>query len=259
AEAVPELASAGCRVLVPYLRGYGPTSFLSVETPLRSGQQAALGQDLLDFLDALDITEAVLAGFDWGGRAACIVSALWPDRVQGLVTCGGYNIQDIAASVKPAHPEQEHRLWYQYYFLSERGRVGLSASRFELCRLLWRMWSPSWRFSDATYAATAKSFDNADFVDVVIHSYRHRFGYVAGDPVFDDLETKLAEQPPISVPTIALYGLDDGVTPPIVSGSGPPAQRFTGAYERRDLPGVGHNPPQENPGAFVAAVLDVLN
>ena len=154
--------------------------------------------------------------------------------------------------VLPRAPQREREV-------VERGRVGLSASRFELCRLLWRMWSPSWRFSDATYAATAKSFDNADFVDVVIHSYRHRFGYVAGDPVFDDLETKLAEQPPISVPTIALYGLDDGVTPPIVSGSGPPAQRFTGAYERRDLPGVGHNPPQENPGAFVAAVLDVLN
>src|SRR2546425_793515 len=174
-EVAPILASSGCRVLTPYLRGFGPTHFRSAQTP-RSGQQAALGSDLLALVDALAIDRAVLAGYDWGGRAACIVAALWPQRVLGLVSGNGYNIQDIPGSAKPAAAEQEHRLWYQYYFHTERGRAGLHANRRELCRLLWRLWSPNWEFAYANYDRTAASFDNPDFVGVVIHSYRHRFG-----------------------------------------------------------------------------------
>src|SRR5437660_5954189 len=202
-ECVPPLAAAGCRVVVPYLRGYGPTRFLEPETP-RSGQQAALAKDLLDFMDALGLPRATLVGYDWGGRAACIVAALWPERVRGLVTVGGYNIQDIPASVKPAPPEQEHRLWYQYYFHTERGRAGLTANRHDLCKLLWRLWSPNWQFDDTTYDRTAVSFDNPDFVDVVIHFYRHRFGYVAGDPAYAAVETALAKRPRMPVLTIVL-------------------------------------------------------
>jgi pimeloyl-ACP methyl ester carboxylesterase len=253
-EVSPVLAQSGCRVYVPYLRGYGPTHFLSDQTP-RSGQQAALGKDLLDLLDALDLGEATLAGHDWGGRAACIVAALWPDRVHGLVTQGGYNLQHIAASSTPAPPEQEQRLWYQYYFHTERGRAGLAANRYALGRLLWQMWSPTWPFSDETYARTAASFDNPDFVDVVIQSYRHRYGYAPGDPSLDSLEAALAQQPTIGVPTIALYGVDDGVnTLPT------PTDRdahFSGPYARRDIPGAGHNLPQERPRAFADAVLQL--
>jgi pimeloyl-ACP methyl ester carboxylesterase len=254
-EVAPTLASAGCQVLVPYLRGYGPTRFLSAVTP-RSGQQAALGQDLLDFVDALSLPPAVLVGYDWGGRAACIVAALWPARVRALVTVGGYNIQDIAASVNPASPEQEHRLWYQYYFHSERGRAGLTANRRELCRLLWRLWSPTWSFSDDTYARSAVSFDNPDFVEVVIQSYRHRFGYAAGDPALEAVEAKLAVQPVIQVPTINLVGADDGVSP--LSRSDSAAAHFTGPYSRRVVAGAGHNLPQETPRVVVDAVLELL-
>jgi pimeloyl-ACP methyl ester carboxylesterase len=250
------LSADGYRVVVPYLRGYGPSRFLSAET-MRSGQQAALAGDLLDLMDALSIQRAALAGYDWGGRAACIVAALWPRRVRCLVTGNGYNIQDIAASVAPLPPEQEHRFWYQYYFHGKRGRDGLAANRYALGRLLWSLWSPSWRFDDATYAATATSFDNPDFVDVVIHSYRHRFGYVPGDPALDDVERALADQPAIAVPTIALWGADDGVGPPPVSDAD--AGRFAGRYERRILPGVGHNIPQEAPDATLQALRDLLD
>jgi pimeloyl-ACP methyl ester carboxylesterase len=249
----PILAAHKCRVFVPYLRGYGPTRFLSVDTP-RSGQQAALAKDLLDLLDALNIERATLAGHDWGGRAACIVAALWPERVRGLVTQGGYNLQNIAASVRPAPPEQEHRLWYQYYFHTERGRDGLSANRYPLCRLLWQQWSPTWAFTEETYARTAAAFDNPDFVDVVIQSYRHRYGYSPGDPSLDALEAALARQPAITVPTIAMYGLDDGVNPAPPEGAD---AHFTGAYERRDVPGAGHNLGQEKPEVFAQAVLDL--
>ncbi|HEV7663080.1 MAG TPA: alpha/beta hydrolase, partial [Chloroflexota bacterium] len=204
----------------------------------------------------LGISMAVLGGYDWGGRAACVVAALWPERVKGLVTVAGYNIQDIAASVKPASPEQEHRLWYQYYFHTERGRAGLTANRAALCRLLWRLWSPTWSFSDATYAQSAVSFDTPDFVEVVIQSYRHRFGYAPGDSTLEVLETQLAAQPPITVPTINLVGADDGVAP--LSASDWSASKFTGPYTRRVVEGVGHNLPQEAPAAFAKAVLDLL-
>ena len=192
----PILAEAGCRVIVPYLRGYGPTRFLSDATP-RSGQQGALGADLLALMDALVLPRAVLVGYDWGGRAACVVAALWPDRVQGLVTACGYNIQDIAAAVTPGPMEQEHRWWYQYYLHTERGRAGLAADRRGLARLLWRLWSPSWPFGDAEFDRTAPSFDNPDFVNVVVQSYRHRFGYTPGDPAYDAIEAQLASQPAI--------------------------------------------------------------
>jgi len=207
----PPLADAGWRVLVPYLRGYGPTRFLDTATP-RSGQQAALGRDLADFIDALGLERAVLAGYDWGGRAACIVAALWPERTAGLVTVGGYNIQDIRAAAKPASPATEYRRWYQWYFHTERGRAGLTANRGPLCRLLWQLWSPNYRFDDATYDQCAAAFDNPDFVDVVIQSYRHRYGKAPGDPAYDEIEARLAARPPITVPTICLHGEADGVT-----------------------------------------------
>jgi pimeloyl-ACP methyl ester carboxylesterase len=248
------LAAAGRRCIIPYLRGYGPTRFLDAATP-RSGQQAALGRDLLELMDALAIPRAVLAGYDWGGRAACILAALRPERVAGLVTCTGYAIQDIAGAARPAAPEQEHRWWYQYYFHTERGRAGLEADRRGIARLLWRLWSPDWAFDEATFAASAAAFDNPDFVEVVIHSYRHRFGYAPGDPALEAIEARLASRPPIAVPTIAPHGETDGVGP--VGASAGHHRFFTGPYERRVLPRVGHNPPQEAPEAFARAVLDL--
>jgi len=241
-----------CRVLVPYLRGFGPTSFLSPHT-LRSGQQAALGVDLLGFLDALRIGRALVAGYDWGGRAACILAALWPERVHALVSVGGYNIQDIPRAGEPREPEAEHRLWYQYYFHSERGRSGLTRNRAAFCELLWRLWSPTWRFSPEVYRRTAASFESPDFVEVVIHSYRHRFGLAPGDPAFDEVERRLTEQPIIAVPSITLEGEDDGVDPP--HG---PSERFTALRAHRVIPGAGHDLPQEAPADFAAAVLALL-
>jgi len=254
-EVAPPLAQAGCRVLVPYLRGYGPTRFLSADTP-RSGEQAALGNDLLQFMDALKIPRATLMGYDWGGRAACVVSALWPERVRGLVSCTGYNIQNIQASVKPAAAAQEHRLWYQYYFHTPRGEAGLTHKRRDICRLLWELWSPEWRFDDATFEASARSFDNPDFVSVVIQSYRHRYAYVAGDPALVGIEAKLQAQPAITVPTINLHGDADGVGPASDRDGG--AAKFTAGYERRVIARVGHNVPQEAPKETVAAIRDVL-
>jgi pimeloyl-ACP methyl ester carboxylesterase len=246
--------AAGFRTIVPYLRGYGGTRFLRPDT-LRSGEQAALGQDLKELLDALRIERAVLGGYDWGGRAACIVSARWPERAAGLVSCGGYNIQDIPNATKPGDPEREARLWYQYYFHTERGRNGLTQKRAELCRLLWKMWSPTWAFDDATFERTAVAFDNDDFVDVVIHSYRHRTSSVAGDPNYASVEARLAAQPDIGVPTIVLHGADDGVTPSQSSESH--RKHFSGPYEHRVLKNVGHNPPQEAPREFAEAVLQL--
>jgi pimeloyl-ACP methyl ester carboxylesterase len=251
---VPPLVAANCHTIVPYLRGYGPTCLLSTDTA-RSGQQAALGHDLLELLNALELPSATLVGYDWGGRAACIVAALWPERVRGLLSVGGYNIQDIAASVAPLSPQQEHRLWYQYYFHSPRGRAGLESNRRELCQLLWQLWSPSWKFEDSTYQQTAVSFDNPDFVEVVIHSYRHRFGYAPGDPVLEEIERRLAARPLISVPTIVLHGGDDGVAPAVQSEGH--ACFFTRLYQRQVIPGVGHNLPQEAPEAVIDAILEL--
>jgi pimeloyl-ACP methyl ester carboxylesterase len=211
--------------------------------------------DLLALLDALELPQAVLAGYDWGGRAACIVAALWPERVRGLVSCTGYNIQNIAAAVRPQPAEEEYRLWYHYYFHAERGRAGLTADRAGLCRLLWRLWSPTWAFDDATFARSAAAFDNPDFVPVVIHSYRHRFALVPGDPAAEPVERLLAAQPEITVPTVVLHGADDGVHPPDpAEGPG----RFTGPYQRHVLPGVGHNLPQEAPDTLVAAIRTLM-
>jgi pimeloyl-ACP methyl ester carboxylesterase len=254
-EVMPPLSAAGCRVIVPYLRGFGPTRFLSADTP-RSGQQAALGNDLRALMDALGVERAMLAGYDWGGRAACIAAALWPQRVRGLVTVNGYNLQDIPGAVRPLSPVQEHRLWYQYYFNTERGRAGLEANRRALCRLLWQLWSPLWSFDDAAFERSAVSFDNPDFVAVTIHSYRHRFGYAAGDPALEEIERRLAAQPKIAVPTIALQGEVDGVHPPAASEQH--NIHFTGRYERRVLPGIGHNPPQEAPKAVADAILELV-
>jgi pimeloyl-ACP methyl ester carboxylesterase len=255
-EVVRIINAAGFRTIVPYLRGYGATRFLSRDT-MRSGEQAALGHDLLELLDALKVRKAVLAGFDWGGRAACVVSALWPERVHGLVTCCGYQIQDIATSAEPADPEQEHRFWYQYYFHTERGRAGLAANRNELGRLLWKLWSPTWEFDDATYSRTGASFNNPDFVDVVIHSYRHRMGNIDGDPSYGAIEAHLAVLPKINVPTIVIHGVVDEVNP--VRKSEGHERYFTGWYERRLFDAVGHNPPQETPRAFAEAILDLCN
>ncbi|WP_395676479.1 alpha/beta fold hydrolase [Inquilinus sp.] len=254
-EVARPLAAQGARVIVPYLRGYGPTRFRSADTP-RSGEQAVLGHDLLTLLDALEIESAVLGGYDWGGRAACILAALWPERARGLVSVNGYNIQNIAKSGEPASPEAELRYWYQYYFHGERGRLGLERNRRELCRLLWRLWSPEWRFDDATYDRSAAAFDNPDFVEVVIHSYRHRYALADGDPAVAAVERRLAAQPPITVPTVTLDGDADGVM--AIGGTAGHARHFTGRHEHRVIrPGIGHNLPQEAPAAFADALLTV--
>ncbi len=254
-DVAPALAADGHRVLVPYLRGYGPTRFLSSETP-RSGEQAALGHDLRQMMDALGIERAALAGYDWGGRAACIVAALWPERARCLVSCTGYNIQNIATSAEPASAAAEHRFWYQYYFHTERGQAGLAKNRRDICKLLWTLWSPEWTFDDATFERSATSFDNPDFVDVVIQSYRHRYAYAKGDPALEPIEAELAKQPKISVPTINLHGGHDGVGP--APKMDQQAGHFTGPYQRRILPGIGHNVPQEAPADTVAALRDLM-
>jgi len=253
-EVRPRLAAAGLRVITPYLRGYGPTRFLDSSTP-RSGQQASLAHDLLLLMDALHIEQAIVSGYDWGGRAAVIAAALWPERVHGLVSCNGYNLQNIARSAEPDTPQNEHRYWYQYYFHGERGRAGLARNRHELCKLLWRLWSPNWAFDDVTYERSAPSFDNADFVDVVIHSYRHRYALVAGDPAVQTLEDSLATQPAVTVPTVVLDGDGDGVMP--IGSIGAGHTSFTGPYEHHIIPRVGHNLPQEAPEAFANAILSL--
>lgn len=250
------LAQQGMRVLVPYLRGFGPTRFLDPSTP-RSGQQAAVGADLRDFIDALQLPPAVLVGYDWGGRAACVVAALWPEKVAGLVSISGYAIQDIAKSARPATAEQEVRYWYQWYFHTERGRAGLTGNRRDVCRLLWRLWSPNWQFDDATFDASAASFDNPDFVDVTIQSYRHRYGNAPGDPALEPIERQLAAQPTIGVPTIVLHGAEDGVGPAVQSEGH--ARYFTGGYDRRVIPVAGHFLSRETPGPVVDAVAELVS
>ena len=248
------LAERGWRVLVPWLRGYGGTRFLDAATP-RSGEQAALGADLHDFLDSLTIGRAMLAGYDWGGRAACVVAALWPAQVRGLVTIGGYNIQHLASAGQPAAAERELAHWYQWYFHTARGRAGLAENRRDIARLLWRLWSPNWRFSAALFARVAEAWDNPDFVDVVIHSYRHRHNAAPGDPALAGIEAALAARPAIAVPTINLEGAADGVGGPHYPDRD--AARFIAGYERRVLDRVGHFLPHEAPDAVVQAIEDL--
>ncbi|WP_160663553.1 alpha/beta fold hydrolase [Pseudarthrobacter sp. ATCC 49987] len=253
-DVAPIVAGQDAYVLAPYLRGFGPPPFLD-PTTVRSGQQAALGQDLIDFMDALNIEKAVVAGYDWGGRAACIVAALDPGRVAGLVTVGGYNMHNLARSGEPVDPEWERSYWYQYYFHSERGRRGLDQNRDELCGLLWRTWSPTWAGAPQAFPASAQSLHNPDFVDVVIHSYRHRYGLVDGDPRYQRFEDLIAREPRITVPTVVLESGDDGVGGPAAIAS---RDYFTGPYSQRVLPGIGHNVPQENPDAFAQAVVSLF-
>lgn len=250
-EVVPKLISQGARVIVPFLRGYGQTRFLSAST-MRSGQQGALGSDVTALMDALEINKAVLAGFDWGGRASCVVTALWPERVIGLVSVAGYDIHG-AAQREPADPTLESVMWYQHLFQSEKGRKCLMNSRRDLCRLLWQQWSPGHEWTDETFGRTAPSFDNGDFVDVVIHSYRFRFGEVEGDPAYDGLEQRLAARPRISVPCVTFDGTQDPLRP---GGSASHDEMFTGRHERREFD-VGHAFPMEAPEAFADAILDV--
>lgn len=252
----PPLAAAGYRVVVPYLRGYGPTRYRDPATP-RSGQQAALGADLLALMDALGIGQALLAGYDWGGRAACIVAALWPERVRGLVSATGYNIQDIARSTVPADPERELRYWYQWYLHTERGVAGLTANRAAFCRLLWKLWSPTYPLTDAEYAVTAASFGNPDFVATVVQSYRHRHKAAAGDPALEGIEARLAAQPPITVPTVVLHGAEDGVDPPANSEN--ETRRFPGRYRREVIADAGHFLPREAPQPWVVALRQLAD
>ena len=252
----PPLAKAGYRVLAPYLRGYGPTSFRDPNAP-RMAEQAAIGQDVIDFADALGLDRFALCGYDWGGRAACIAAALHPDRVRAAVLISGYLIQNTIDPAPPGSPETEKNLWYQYYFNTERGRAGLTANRRAICKFLWQTWSPTWHFTDETFEKTAASFDNPDFVDCVIHSYRHRIGNAPGDPRFRELEERLAKRPRIEAPTIILRGADDTL------GGREPAESadkasFPNLIARRMIPGAGHFLPREKPQAVSAALLEVL-
>ena len=251
----PPLAARRYRVLAPYLRGYGPTRFLDAGAP-RMAQQAAIGQDLLDFMDAVGIERAALAGYDWGGRAACIAAILAPARVRAFVTIGGYNVQNTVAPPRPASAEEERAAWYQWYFNTERGRLGLEKNRREICRLLWRDWSPGWRFDDATFEQAAAAFDNPDFVPVVIHSYRHRHRHAPGDPRFDAIEGRLAQRPRIEVPSVILHGADDAVDFPSRTERHP--AMFPDGTERHVIPDAGHFLPREQPGAVVDALLPLL-
>ena len=256
-EVAPPLASKGYRVIVPYIRGYGPTRFREPSAP-RMAEQAAIGQDLIDLADALGLSRFAVAGYDWGGRAACVAAALHPERVRAAVLIGGYTIQDTLGPPQPAAPERERALWYQWYFNTEQGRVGLERNRRSICRLLWETWSPTWHFTADAFDRTAASFDNPDFVDVVIHSYRHRNLNAPGEPRFATVERRLAERPKITVPSIVLYGADDGIRPPPMDT---PAERasFTARVARQVVSGAGHFLPREKPGVVSSAILELLN
>jgi pimeloyl-ACP methyl ester carboxylesterase len=255
AEVAPILAAKGLRAIVPYLRGYGETRFRDMAT-LRSGEQAALGADVIGLIDALGIKRAVFTGHNWGGRAATVAAALWPDRCTGLVTVNSYLIQDLSRAMMPASPENEEAMWYEYYFQLERGRAGLAANRRKIARMLWEEWSPDWDFDDATLGRSMPALDNPDFVDVAIHSYRHRFGNADGDPRYAELEKRLAALPPITVPAVTLDGDKDGV---VAAGDGSAsAAKFTARRIHRVVKGAGHNVPQEVPEAFAAAVMELV-
>jgi pimeloyl-ACP methyl ester carboxylesterase len=255
-DVTPMLASAGYRVLVPQLRGYGATRFLSGET-FRNGQPAALAVDVIAFMDALKIEKAVLAGFDWGGRSADIVAALWPERVKALVAVSGYLIGNRDAGRMPLPPKAELAWWYQFYFATERGKVGYEQNRYEFAKLIWQLASPKWSFDEAMFARSAAAFDNPDHVAIVIHNYRWRLGLAAGEPKYDELEKRLAAGPVINVPAITLEGDANGA-PHAEPGSY--AGKFTGPYSHRTIEGgIGHNLPQEAPKAFVDAIIDVAS
>jgi len=250
-EVAPILAAAGHRAIVPYLRGFGATSYRD-DAIMRSAEQAALASDVIDLLDSLRIERAVVAGFDWGARAACAVAALWPQRCAGLVSVGGYLIHDVAHAGRPAHPDDESVLWYQYYLLTARGRAGLARYRRELARKLWREWSPDWIFEDAVFERSAAAFDNPDWVDTVVHNYRYRHGTAPGDPRYADLAGALAELPPIAVPTVSLMGEHAAAQSRHPGGR---TERFQGKLQHFVVAGAGHNVPQEQPVAFANAVL----
>ncbi|MBB3397391.1 pimeloyl-ACP methyl ester carboxylesterase [Rhizobium sp. BK538] len=253
-DVAPLLANAGYRVIVPYLRGYGATRFLS-DTTARNGQQAALGVDVITLMDALGIQKAVVAGYDWGARTANIVAALWPERCKAMVSVSGYLIGSQAANKAPLPPQAELQWWYQFYFATERGRAGYAKNTDDFARLIWQLASPQWKFDDATFALSAAAFANPDHVDIVIHNYRWRLGLADGEPEYDDLEKKLATSPMISVPTITMEGDANGAPHPDPSVY---AKRFAGKYEHRLIKGgIGHNLPQEAPQAFAQAVIDV--
>jgi pimeloyl-ACP methyl ester carboxylesterase len=254
----PLVAKAGHRAVAVYLRGYGPTRFLDPSAP-RTAEQAAIGQDVIDFADALGLQRFVVAGYDWGGRAACIAAALHPDRVRAAVLIGGYLIQNtVTPPTEPPAPPAARRLWYQWYFNTEAGRLGLTRNRRDLCELMWREWSPTWRFSSETFALTAASFDNPDFVDCVLHSYRHRNFNAPGEPRFVETERALAARPPIEVPAILLHGGDDafGTPPPEIT----PAERrvFPRLVAKRIVARAGHFVPHEMPESVAAALIDVI-
>jgi pimeloyl-ACP methyl ester carboxylesterase len=253
-DVAPRLVSEGFRVIVPYNRGYGMTRFLSNETA-RTGQPSALAVDAVALMDALNIKQATIAGFDWGARTADIVAALWPDRVNGIVSVSGYLIGSQEAGKIPLPPKAELQWWYQYYFATERGREGYSKYRRDFAELIWKLASPKWAFDDATFDRSAAAFDNPDHVDIVIHNYRWRLGLAQGDPGLDEVETKLAAAPQVSVPTITLEGDENGAPHPDPAAY---AKKFSGRYQHRLVKGgIGHNLPQEAPEAFAQAVIDV--
>ena len=251
-DVAPMLASAGYRVIVPYVRGYGSTRFLSSDT-FRNGQQAAVALDAIALMDALKIDKAILGGFDWGSRSADIVAALWPERCSALVAVSGYLIVNLQANLRPLSPAAELGWWYQYYFATTRGRTGYSENRNDFNGLIWKMTSPKWDFDDATFHRTAESFENPDHVDIVIHNYRWRLSLAQGEPKYDHLEQKLFAGPVITVPTITIASDFDG---PAADGVGY-RRKFTGKYSHRILKGIGHNVPQEAPREFAQAVIDV--
>ena len=253
-DVAPLLAAAGYRVLVPYVRGYGTTRFLSPDT-VRNGEPAALAVDLIAFMDALRIDKAILAGFDWGARTADIAAALWPERVKALVSVSGYLIGNQKAGQVPLPPAAELQWWYQFYFATERGRAGYEKNRTEFNKLIWKLASPQWNFDEATFARSAAAFDNPDHVDIVIHNYRWRLGLAPGEATYDQLEAKLATAPVVTVPTITLEGDANGAPHPEPAAY---AGKFTGKYAHRLITGgIGHNLPQEAPAAFAQAVVDV--